>query len=104
MVRGIIKPMAGSLYPVALDVAGRRCLVVGGGAVGERRARALIEAGAQVGIVAPEISAALSALIQQGRAAHIAAPFMPEHLDGAFLVIAATNDSSVNAAESFRSL
>ena len=73
-------------------------MVVGGGAVGERRARALIEAGADVGVVAPEVTEILSDLIHEGRAAHINTTFQPEHLDGAFLVVAATNHPSVNAA------
>lgn len=79
------------LFPIALDLRGKRCVVVGGGAVGERRARALIEAGAEVVVVAPE-------LLHESGAAHVAAPFHPDHLDGAFLVIAATDRPEVNAA------
>ncbi|MEU4427519.1 NAD(P)-dependent oxidoreductase, partial [Actinoplanes sp. NPDC024001] len=45
-----------SLYPLALRIAGRRVLVVGGGTVATRRVPALIAAGAQVEIVAPELT------------------------------------------------
>jgi precorrin-2 dehydrogenase/sirohydrochlorin ferrochelatase len=90
--------MAAFLYPVTLDVRGRRCVVVGGGPVGERKARALVEAGAEVSIVAPEMTGTLGELIQAGDAAHIEAAFTPQHLDGAFLVIAATNDPGINGA------
>ena len=84
------------LYPIGLRVRGRRCVVVGGGAVGERRVRALLEAGADVGVVAPRVTDTLSDLIHDGDAAHINAAFRPEHLDGAFLVIAATDRPDVN--------
>ena len=84
------------LYPIGLQVRGRRCVVVGGGAVGERRVRALLEAGADVGVVAPRVTDTLSDLIHDGGAAHINAAFRPEHLDGAFLVIAATDRPDVN--------
>lgn len=89
--------MATSLYPIALHLRGKRCVVVGGGNVGERKVRGLVEADADVGIVAPEVTPTLSDLIHEGKAAHINTSFSPEHLDGAFLVIAATNSSVVNA-------
>ena len=74
--------MSGSfLYPVTLDVTGRRCVVVGGGAVGRRKAGALRAAGAEVLVVSLDTSG----------------PFSPESLDGAFLVVAATDDPEVNA-------
>ena len=86
-----------TLYPIGLQVRGRRCVVIGGGAVGERRARALLEAGADVNVVAPRVTDTLGALIRDGGAAHVEATFRPEHLDGAFLVIAATDRHDVNA-------
>jgi siroheme synthase-like protein len=50
------------LYPVSLVVAGRPCLVVGGGPVGARKAEGLLACGAEVTLVAPELSAAVAAL------------------------------------------
>jgi cation diffusion facilitator CzcD-associated flavoprotein CzcO len=48
-------------YPVFLDLRGRRCLVVGGGAVGERKVLALLDAGARVTVVSPALTPALGA-------------------------------------------
>ena len=74
--------MSGSfLYPIALDVRGRRCVVVGGGPVGRRKADALRDVGADVVILSLETTG----------------PFAPEQLDGAFLAVAATDDPAVNA-------
>jgi precorrin-2 dehydrogenase/sirohydrochlorin ferrochelatase len=86
------------LYPVALNVRGRRCVIIGGGSVGVRKASALIAAGAEVTVVAPEASPALRVLAEDGRVTHIAQPFDPVHLEEAFLVIAATDRSEVNQA------
>jgi precorrin-2 dehydrogenase/sirohydrochlorin ferrochelatase len=90
--------MAGSGYPVALEVADRRCVVVGGGPVGARKAAALAECGAGVTVIAPEVSDSLRELAGHGTVTLLMTPFSPEHLDGAFLAIAATDDPAVNAA------
>jgi precorrin-2 dehydrogenase/sirohydrochlorin ferrochelatase len=50
------------LYPVSLMVSGRRCLVVGGGAVAARKVEGLLDCGARVTVVAPEVSEAVHAL------------------------------------------
>ena len=91
--------MAAFLYPVALDVSGRRCVVVGGGAVGGRKAAGLWEAGASVVVVAPELrEAKLRELVAAGSVKYVEVPFMPTHLDHAFLAIAATDNARVNTA------
>jgi precorrin-2 dehydrogenase/sirohydrochlorin ferrochelatase len=89
-----------NLFPLVLNVAGRRCVVVGGGAVAERKTRALLDADARVEVVAPALKATgLMELVAAGRVCHVAAPFMAEHLDGeTLLVIAATDQPNVNAA------
>lgn len=84
--------MPAPLFPVALRLDGRRCAVVGGGAVGRRRAEALLACGAEVLVVDPA-----PVTVPEG-AIHAAEPFAPDQLDGAFLVVAATSDPSVNAA------
>jgi uroporphyrin-III C-methyltransferase/precorrin-2 dehydrogenase/sirohydrochlorin ferrochelatase len=79
--------------PVFHNVKGRLCLVVGGGEVGKRKAGVLLDAGAKVRVVAPEID---SELAKQQRVESILAHFEAKHLDGVILVIAATNDRAVN--------
>jgi siroheme synthase-like protein len=89
---------AAYLYPIALDLRGRRCVIVGGGTVATRKAEGFLPTGATVVIVAPEISEPLAALIAEGRLEHHAAPFSPDHLMNAFLAVAATNNPDVNRA------
>jgi len=79
--------------PVFQNVKGRHCLVVGGGAVAVRKAGVLLDAGAKVRVVAPEIDDALKA---HAAVEALYARFEPQHLDGMALVIAATNDRAVN--------
>jgi precorrin-2 dehydrogenase/sirohydrochlorin ferrochelatase len=86
-------------YPIALNVVGRRCVVVGAGRVGGRKAAALAASGADVLVVAPAISSPdLPALIAADRVRYEPAPFTPGHLQGTFLVIAAADRPDVNAA------
>ncbi len=88
-------------YPVFLDVRGRGCLVVGGGSVAARKVRTLVEAGASVTVVSPEVCAELDALAGAGAAAELRRrPFEAADLDGAVLAIAATDDPAVNEAVS----
>jgi precorrin-2 dehydrogenase/sirohydrochlorin ferrochelatase len=85
-------------YPVALILDGRRCLVVGGGAIADGKLDALLDSGALVTVVSPEARPRISALAAEGRLTLQQRPFQPADLDGAFLVIAATDDRAVNAA------
>lgn len=87
------------VFPVFLHLAGRSCLVVGGGPVGCAKASRLAEAGAQVVIVEPhprgeltDLEAALAAVVVRTRA------FVEADCDGQALVFACTGDPDVNAA------
>ena len=86
------------LYPALLRIAGRRCVVVGGGRVAERKVAALLEAGGQVAVVAPEVTGAIASLVSAGGVTWDRCGYEAAHLDGAFLVIAATDAREVNAA------
>ena len=86
-----------SAYPIALNGQRLRALVVGGGAVGTRKALALLEAGADVRVVAPEISAELARVEAQNRLAVLRAPYGPDALGDATVVIAATSSRDVNS-------
>ncbi|MDD4965051.1 MAG: siroheme synthase CysG [Gallionella sp.] len=79
--------------PIFADVKNRLCLVVGGGEVAKRKAGVLLEAGAKVRVVAPDIAAELR---NDVRVMPILARFEAVHLDDVMLVIAATNDRQVN--------
>ncbi len=79
--------------PIFADVRNKLCLVVGGGEVGTRKAGVLLDAGAKVRVVAPEIDAELA---NKPHVEAIVARFEAQHLDGVTLAIAATNDRSVN--------
>lgn len=85
-------------YPAFLDLRGRRCLVVGGGEVGQRKAEALVECGARVAVVSPRVTPALAALAAAGRLVHHARPFVARDLRGCTLAIAATGIAAVDGA------
>ncbi|MEM8739421.1 MAG: NAD(P)-dependent oxidoreductase [Planctomycetota bacterium] len=80
--------------PVMLKLAGRRCVVVGGGATAARRAAVLVGCGAEVVVVAPAMVAALDGLMIE----RVERGYAAGDLDGAFLVVAATDDPAVNTA------
>lgn len=81
-------------FPLLLDLAGRRVLVVGGGAVATRRVRGLLEAGAVVTVVAPVVSAELAGL----EVSLLRREFAEPDLDGAWLAFACADSGDVNAA------
>ena len=83
--------------PVGLDVQGKPCLVVGGGSVGTRKVTTLIGAGATVTIVSPAVTDDLADLIRSGIVHWVQDSFREEYLDGVCIVVAATDDQSVNA-------
>jgi len=85
-------------YPIALRIAGRPVLVVGGGRIAEGRVRALLECGAQVRVVAPEVSTALLAWASEHSVALHQRPFEPEDLDGVAFAFTATSSPEVNRA------
>ena len=82
--------------PIFLNIKNRTCLVVGGGEVATRKIMLLLQAGAQVSVVSPELDAALNEYLVQGKIKHCAEYFQPKHLENIVLVIAATNDRATN--------
>ncbi|MHB0998754.1 MAG: precorrin-2 dehydrogenase/sirohydrochlorin ferrochelatase family protein [Armatimonadota bacterium] len=83
-------------YMISLNLKDRKCIVVGGGPVADRKVRSLLESEADVVVVAPEIVPELMELINDGKIRHIQQTFEAEYLDEAFLVIAATDDAEIN--------
>jgi len=86
--------------PVQLDVRDRRCVVVGAGPVGARRATAIAAAGADVVVVAPTATPEVVAADQRGSLRWEQREFAPADLDGAVLAVAATGERSVDDAVS----
>lgn len=81
-------------YPLLLDVSARLCVIVGGGEVAARKARGLLDAGAtRVRVVAPEVKFPFPEQVEIVRE-----KFEAQHMDGAGLVFAATDDEKVNDA------
>ncbi|WP_116508098.1 uroporphyrinogen-III C-methyltransferase [Micromonospora sp. B006] len=93
-------PTSPSPYPLGLRLDGRRVVVVGGGAVATRRVPALLDAGADVLLVSPELTPALRAHVDAGRLHWEPRRFAPGDLDGAWLVQVAVDDRAAAAAVS----
>lgn len=71
-------------------------MVIGGGLVAQRKVASLLEYGARVTLVSPKLTSDLAALAEDGSIDYIDGVYEPGVIDGAFLVIAATDDREVN--------
>ena len=83
-------------YPVSLDIKNRKCLVVGGGGVGTRKVATLLDCGAKVTVVSPDVSGQLLALANNGSIVLEKRSYRKTDLDGMFLVIGTTDDEELN--------
>jgi siroheme synthase-like protein len=84
-------------YPIFVEMAGRRCVVIGGGQVAEGKVQGLLAAEAEVTVVSPTLTAALSDLLAAGRIRHEARPYQDGDLQGYEVCMVATDDGAVNA-------
>jgi len=84
--------------PVFMDLKGKPALVIGGGDVASRKTDLLLRAGAQVTVVSPELGEGLAQRAARGEVRHVRASFAPAHVDGKHIVVAATDDDTVNRA------
>ncbi|MFM2320322.1 MAG: hypothetical protein RLZZ215_2943 [Pseudomonadota bacterium] len=86
-------------YPLFMCLQNRPCLVVGGGKIALRKAEALLQAGANLTLIAPELDNALAKLLQQYPKQTTWQPraFQDQDILGHYLIIAATNHATVNA-------
>jgi len=84
-------------FPVCLDIRGRFCVVIGGGRVAERKVGGLLACGAKVTVVSPELTAGLQVLVSDGQLIWVDRAYREGDLASAFLVIAATDDTLVQA-------
>ena len=83
-------------YPIWLDLSGKRCVVVGGGSVAERKIAALLNSNAYVIVISPGITPVISEWIDKGQLEGILEGYDSQHSMDAFLVIAATSSTKVN--------
>lgn len=92
------KARAPSYYPVFLDIADKRCVVVGGGQVALRKVKTLLEYGAKVDVISPEICPELAELFptNSGQIRVLPRHYRPGDLAGAFLTIVATDNREIN--------
>lgn len=88
----------GDYYPAMLRIEGRRCVVIGGGRVAERKVRGLLAAGADVLVVAPALTAQLAQLADEGKLRVERRAYAEGDVAGAALAFAATDSRETNAA------
>lgn len=85
-------------YPIFIDLNDRLSVVIGGGPIAERKVCTLLECGARVTLIAPEVTEAIRAMASEGRITWKPRAYEPGDLTGAFCTYAATNDNAVNTA------
>jgi len=90
--------METNFYMAALNLTNRRCLVVGAGAIGLEKIEGLLASEAEVSVVAPEADPEVAELAETGTVDWKRRRYVPDDLEGCFLVVAATSDTDVNIA------
>ncbi len=83
-------------YPALLALKGKKCVVIGGGKVAQRKARSLVKTGASVRLISPVLTKGLKALKRSKKISCIKSGYQKKFLKNAFLVIAATGDNLIN--------
>jgi precorrin-2 dehydrogenase/sirohydrochlorin ferrochelatase len=83
-------------YPMFLNISGRRCVVVGGGRVALRKVRALLEHGAIIKVISPDLCPELNKLRETGEIEALQRRYQAGDLAGALLAIAATDNRDIN--------
>ena len=85
-----------SYFPIFVEMTGRRCLVIGGGAVAERKIASLLEAGAVVMVISPDVTETIARWSREQRITLTARCYRPGDLTGFQLAFVATDDAKVN--------
>ena len=85
-------------YPIQLNLKGKQAIIIGGGKVAQRKLAGLLDTGAQITIVSPEITDTIREYCQSGKVIWKQKSFTRDDLEEKFLVIAATNDPETNKA------
>jgi len=85
-------------FPVFMNLRQRDCLIIGGGEVATRKASLLLDAHANVVVIAPSLTTTLTEWLEKGQIRHEAREFTVDDVQGKTLIIAATDDESINQA------
>ncbi|MFF2887160.1 bifunctional precorrin-2 dehydrogenase/sirohydrochlorin ferrochelatase [Paenibacillus sp. NPDC057967] len=89
----------GGFYPVALRLSGKLCMIIGGGKVAERKLKGLLESGAdRIELISPVVTEAIEAWAAAGRLIWRSRPYAACDIEGAWLLIAATDGRALNAS------
>jgi len=83
-------------YPVFIDVKGRRCVVIGGGNIGQEKVEKLVECGADVVVISPQVNSPVQQRAEAQELTWVRRDYRPGDLETAFIAIAATDDNDVN--------
>ncbi len=84
-------------YPIFVEMTNRPCAVVGGGVVAERKAEALLNAGATVTVISPSLTGLLHSQVEAGKIRYVGREYRPGDLNGFEMVFVATDDKKVNS-------
>ena len=83
-------------YPVYLNLAGKRCVIVGGGTIAQGKIGGLLQAGCQITLISPDATPGIRQAAQRGDIVWLQRTYEPGDLEGAFIGVAATNVWHVN--------
>lgn len=83
-------------YPLLLDLKGKKCVVIGGGSVAQRKVKSLLKAKARVWVISPVLTKGLEQLKRKKSIVYVQSRYQAKYLQDAFLVIAATCDEKIN--------
>lgn len=84
-------------YPIFVEMTNRPCVVVGGGVVAEKKAEALLNAGATVTVISPSLTGLLHSQAEAGKIRYVGREYRPGDLNGFEMVFVATDDKKVNS-------
>jgi precorrin-2 dehydrogenase/sirohydrochlorin ferrochelatase len=84
-------------YPINVDITDKRCVVLGGGRVAQRKVESLLKCGGGVTVISPFLTPGLKELQSLGKIKNVCREYQSGDIEDAFVVFCATNDSNINA-------
>ena len=85
-----------NFYPINLKIENEKCFVIGGGKVAYRKILGLLEAGAKVEVISPEVCKEVEELFKSGKINLLREKYSPEKISDGLILIAATSDEKIN--------